>query len=61
MSSSYKYICDDCDNSAVLVESGGVHRQLLCPDCNTEMDKRETVETEWVGIEDPENDYRIVE
>lgn len=60
---SNKYACptDGCENGAVLVNSGGVARTLICPDHNVEMTWVESVSTEWVGIEDPDNDYAIVE
>jgi len=68
---SKKYICPDCRNatdippehetSIVLVNSGGVHRHTICSHHNTELKYECDVGTEWVGVEDPDNNYQIVE
>lgn len=61
MSNHYECPEDGCTNGAVLVDSGGVARTLICPQHNREMEYVGSVDTEWVGVEDPENDYRIAE
>lgn len=69
---SWKYCCPDCrdamdippdhETSVVLVNSGGVHRTLICDTHNTELVADERVETEWVGHEDDDyDDYRVVQ
>lgn len=50
------YRCEDCDNAAVLINSGGVFRTLCCPDCGCEMQYSDSNHSEeWVGHE--EDDY----
>lgn len=57
-----KYSCrNGCGNSAVIVNTGGVARTLICPDCNVEMNFDEHVSTEWVGINHDEDDYKLAE
>lgn len=65
-----QYRCPDCDvmdippeneTTVVLVNSGGVHRHLICRTHNTELEYECDVETEYVGHEDPDNNYQIAE
>lgn len=54
-----QYICPECGIEVVLVDSGGVHREILCNECNRELDVDGRTEVEWVGIEDENDDYKI--
>lgn len=50
--------CPDCESDVVLTSSGGVHRTILCIDCNEAMEYVERVETEYVR---PVGGERLVE
>jgi hypothetical protein len=68
---SWKYVCPDRrdaldippehETSVALVNSGGVHRTLICTTHNTELVTDERVETEFIGFKDCDSDYQIVE
>lgn len=62
---SNKYRCKGCKTTIVLVESGGVARQLICTECGHEMDFEEHVNTEWVSGPDVDKecdcDYHIAD
>lgn len=57
---STKYHCGGCDNGCIIVDSGGVSRCMVCPECGVEMqtvpmdDDEEPV---WVGHQSEHTDY----
>lgn len=55
-----KYICPQCETEVVLVNSGVVWREIICDECNVEMDYSERVDTEYVGHKQG-GTYRIEE
>jgi DNA-directed RNA polymerase subunit RPC12/RpoP len=61
---STRYKCPSCGTKAVLVNSGGVYREIICDECNVEMKYDDSVATEWVAELDEHHDkyhYEIVE
>lgn len=52
------YICPDCEFTVVLVNSGGVWRDIICRDCGVEMEYDEDVSTEYNG---ETGDYELSE
>lgn len=56
-----RYECPDCGHVSVLEAGCGVAHTLLCPTCGMDMVYISRVETQWVGHEECEHDYEIVE
>ena len=61
---STRYECPSCGTKVVLIDSGGVYREIICDECNVEMGYDGSVTTEWVAECDEyhnEYHYKIVE
>lgn len=57
---STKYACPNCDTKVVLVNSGGVWRDIICHACNREMKLDGSEETVWVHNDTSNDDsYQI--
>ena len=56
---SVLYHCGGCDSRVALVNSGGVHRDIVCVRCNCCMDTDGTAKTEYVGDKNEYTDYQI--
>lgn len=55
---SSRYECPSCGVRTVLVNNGGVYRDMICDDCNIEMDYHDSVNTEWITERDEyHNEY----
>jgi hypothetical protein len=53
---SEKRVCPECESTVVLVDGGGVHRTILCHDCNVPMEYEESIKTHF---DKDVYDYRI--